>query len=101
MSETKVFDTPVWAVVELMGRQVIAGQIQEVTIAGAGMLRVDVPAVESEPGYTKFFGASSIYAITPTEENVVRCMVVAYRHTPIQLYSLPAPHAPLGEWDDR
>jgi len=82
MSETKVFDTPVWAVVKLMGQQVIAGQIQEVTIAGAGMLRVVVPEVKGEPGYTKFFGASSISAITPTEEDMVRRLVGILRFSP-------------------
>ena len=32
-----VFEKPTWAIVELMGRQVIAGEVTEVTIAGAAM----------------------------------------------------------------
>lgn len=56
-----------WAVVELMGHQVIAGRISEVQLVGATMLRVDVPGSDNGPAYTKFFGASAVYAITPTE----------------------------------
>lgn len=40
-----VFDEPTWAIVELFGHKVIAGEISEVDVAGTQMLRVDVPAV--------------------------------------------------------
>ena len=35
-----------FAIVELMGRNVIAGYVSEQVIAGAALLRVDVPATE-------------------------------------------------------
>lgn len=58
-----------YAIVELMGHNIVAGHIREQTIAGAAMLRVDVPAVGNRPAYTKFYAPSAIYAITPTDEH--------------------------------
>lgn len=63
-----VFSEPTWAIVELFGRQVIAGEISEVTIADSTMLRVDVPPVNDRKAYTKFYGGSAVYAITPTDQ---------------------------------
>ena len=37
---TERFDT--WALVEIMGHKQLAGRVSETTLAGAGMLRVDV-----------------------------------------------------------
>jgi hypothetical protein len=59
-----------WAVVELMGRNMIAGYVSEQVIAGAAMLRVDVPATASLPPFTKFVGGSAIYGITPVTEEI-------------------------------
>lgn len=89
-----VFDKPTWAIVELMGRQVIAGEISEVTVAGAAMLRVDVPAIFEDgqkvlPEYTKFYGASALYGITPTDEASARHAVEHLRARPISTYEIP------------
>lgn len=89
-----VFDKPTWAIVELMGRQVIAGEISEVTVAGAAMLRVDVPGILANgqmdiSPYTKFFGATAIYAITPTDEGTARHAVEHLRVRPISPYEVP------------
>lgn len=59
-----------WAVVELMGRQQIAGYVTEQQIAGTPMLRVDVPETASSQPFTKFLGASAIYGITPVTEEI-------------------------------
>ncbi|MGE5801580.1 MAG: hypothetical protein ACM358_04945 [Gemmatimonadota bacterium] len=58
-----------WAIVELMGHRKLAGHVSEVTIAGAAMLRLDVP---SEPPVTQFYGGAAIYCITPTSEELAR-----------------------------
>ena len=89
-----VFEQPTWAIVELMGRQVIAGEVREVTVAGAAMLRVDVPAIwekgaEVLPAYTKFYGASALYGITPTDEASARHAVEHLRARPISVYEIP------------
>jgi len=59
-----------WAVVELMGHGAIAGLISEEAYFGLGFMRVDVPAVNDQPAFTKFFGGSAIYAFSPTTEEV-------------------------------
>jgi len=87
-----------WAIVELLGRHVIAGRVTEQTIAGAGFVRVDVPHI-SDPdspaqcqfGFTKLFGAGAIYAITPTDEATVRAVATRLKTRPIELWVLPDP----------
>lgn len=60
-----------WAILELFGRQMLAGSISEEVIAGTAMLRIDVPAVDGIPGWTKYFGGAAIYSLTPTTEDMV------------------------------
>ncbi len=59
-----------YAIVELMGRNVIAGYVSEQTIAGVAMLRIDVPAVGEIEKYTKFVSGGAIYGITPTTQEI-------------------------------
>ena len=89
-----------WAIVELMGRQVIAGRISEENIAGVPMLRVDVPACENEPAYTKFFSGQAVYGILPTDEaTALRAVKRLSASPPVAPYivaperQLPAPGA--------
>jgi len=89
-----------WAIVELMGRNVIAGQISEELIAGVPMLRVDVPACESEPAYTKFYAGQAVYGITPTDEATALRAIARLHVAPVAPYivaperQLPAPREP-------
>ena len=69
------FDT--WGVLEVMGHKRFAGRITEQTIAGAALVRVDVPAAVDSHGqvvaeYSKMFGVASVYCLTPTTEAVAR-----------------------------
>lgn len=57
-----------WAVVEIMGHVSIAGKVIEETIAGTQFLRVDVPKTSRREPFTKYYGPSAIYSITPTDE---------------------------------
>lgn len=65
-----------WAIVEVMGHKKYAGRVTEQQIAGAGLVRVDVPEVKVgekvHPAYTKLIGPSSIYCITPVTEELAR-----------------------------
>lgn len=75
-----------WAIVEMLGHRKLAGKVGEQVIAGAALVRVDVPetqqskqvagyggsVVEAKPGYTKLIGVGSIYCITPTDEDTAR-----------------------------
>lgn len=88
-----------WAIVELMGHRKLAGYVREVTLAGAAMLRIDIP---SEPPVTQYYGASSLYCLTPTTEDLATRVAQASRPTPVHQYELPAPRtaATDAEGDD-
>jgi len=84
-----IFAEPMWAIVELMGRNVIAGLIQSVAAAGTELLRVDVPPVDGVEGFTKFFGGSAIYAITPSDEESVGYVVESTKLRAISEWVVP------------
>ncbi|HRA65156.1 MAG TPA: hypothetical protein PL187_03990 [Caldilinea sp.] len=77
-----------WALVELMGRQRIVGKAKEETHFGTALLRVDVPAQGDEAAYTKFFGGSAIYCITPITEDMAKRMLVNVRPDPVPMWEL-------------
>jgi hypothetical protein len=89
------------AVVELFGHQRIAGKVSEVQIGGSSLVRVDVPAVEGQPGFTKFYGTSAIYAVTPCDEETMLRAVQAFRAVPIEAWRLEVATRPaLSPGDD-
>jgi hypothetical protein len=97
-----------FAIVELMGRNVIAGYVTTEVIAGVAMLRVDVPAVEDKAAFTKYVAGQAIYGITPTDEETVKTAANNLRTRPIELWivpdrkALPMPHPydPRDDGDD-
>ena len=78
-----------WAVVEVMGHKRFAGFVTEQTIAGAAFVRVDVPAVETLPAFTKLLGAASIYAITPCTEETARAFAAKMQERAFSTYEAP------------
>lgn len=90
MSEN-TFDT--FAIVELFGHARIAGRVSEQVIAGQGFLRVDVPANEQYPGFTRMYGTGAIYSITPVDESIARAAAAGMRERPVNVYipALPQP----------
>ena len=80
-----------FAIVELMGHNVIAGRISEESVAGVPMLRVDVPETEEQPAYTKFFAGQAIYGITPTDEATMRRAVNRLHVAPVAPYVVAPP----------
>lgn len=91
-----------WAILELMGHQVIAGWVTEETIAGAAFVRVDVPETGAFPAYTRYFNPSSVYALNPTTEEVAKAAAANWRCKPASLLEFkPEPAAALpGGSDD-
>ncbi len=59
-----------WAILELMGRRRMAGKLSEATIAGAKLIRIDVPLETGD--VTQFYSPSAVYCITQTTEEVAR-----------------------------
>ena len=80
-----------WAIVEIMGRQTYAGLLSEQSIGGAAFVRIDVPQTSDTEAFSKLFGASSIYAITPVSEEVARLRAATLRHLPLRAWELPEP----------
>jgi hypothetical protein len=59
-----------WAILEIMGHERLAGRLTETTIAGVPMLRVNVPATEKLPGFTRMLSGASIFSLTPVPQDV-------------------------------
>ena len=87
MDEEKKFES--WALVEVMGHCRYAGYVTEQAIGGCNFVRVDVPAFEGHPAFTKLLGQSSIFAITPVTEQVAKGMAQHFRSRPVSVYDLP------------
>lgn len=66
--EQQQFD--IFALVELMGHQRLAGRVTEQVVAGHGFLRIDVPETTTNPAFTRLVSPNSVYAINPITEEV-------------------------------
>jgi hypothetical protein len=78
-----------WAKVELMGHNVIIGQVSEASLAGGAFLRVDVPSFNGSPAFTRYFSPNAIYGISPVTEEVARALLTHYRHEPVSRFEMP------------
>ncbi len=91
--QNQTFDQ--WCIVELFGRQVVAGRVTEQVIGGCSFVRVDVPAFEDTPPVTHFYGQGAIYGMTPVSEEAVLAVLKHYQPRPINVYiptmQLPSP----------
>ena len=76
-----------WAILELFGHNQIAGLMSEHSIGGCSFVRVDVPAVKDNPGYTKLFGNGAVYAITMVDEETARAAVAYHAPKPMTTWS--------------
>ena len=78
-----------WFILELMGHRKLAGYCEPRQVAGAAMLRVDVPqADERNPAYTTFVGGQSLYSFTKVDEQTARDFVTVHKPKPVEQYSL-------------
>lgn len=84
-----------YCVLELMGHRKLAGLVREVTIAGAGFLRLDVPSEEGVIA-TQYYPPSSVYCISPCSEDIARRYAQRNQPQPVTRYELPAPPEPLS-----
>lgn len=77
-----------WAILEVMGHRRMGGMVQEVQLAGAGFLRIDIPTIGDT--ITQFYPPSSIYCLTPTTEAMARAVALANQQQPVSRWELPA-----------
>jgi len=89
-----------YAIVELFGRSVIAGLVTEQVIGGQGFVRVDVPAMNEQAAFTKFYGPGAIYAITPSDKESVLAAVEGLRQKPIDVWKLNLPKLELPVFEE-
>lgn len=80
-----------WVILEVMGHRRLAGYIREQEIAGRAFLRIDVP---TDPPATQFYGAESVYCLTPTTEETARAACGLSRVAPVARWELPAAPTP-------
>ena len=79
-----------WAIVELMGHRRLAGHVSEQTIAGAGLLRLDVYIGDAkEPNATQYYAPSAVYCVTPTKEEIARAFAKDHHPAPVTRWELP------------
>lgn len=74
-----------FAIVEVMGHSRYAGLVTEEAIGGAAFIRVDVPATDGVPAFTKYLGGGSIFAITPCSQDVANEAARRFHSTPCHL----------------
>ena len=81
-------------IVEQLGHKRLAAYVQEVTIAGQGFLRLDVPGEGETIEATQFIPPSTIYCLTPVTEELARKMAKRTEMRP------PAQLSHNGEFDE-
>lgn len=86
MSELEKFDQ--WAIIELFGRQRIAGKVTEANIGGCSFVRVDVPRSPERQEFTKLYGNGAIYAITITDEKTARAAAMSFQARPMDEFTI-------------
>jgi hypothetical protein len=84
--ENEKFD--LWCMVELFGHSRIAGKCTEQNVAGTNMLRVDVPATNGHPEFTRFLSSGAIYAINPVSEEVARQIAENLQISPVNVWEV-------------
>lgn len=96
-----------WALVELFGRTRIVGRVTEATVAGSNFLRIDVPEFEGNPKFTRFYGPSSVYCISPISKEIADELMKTCRNEPVARYDIrqlaekySRPESPYGEVEE-
>ncbi len=88
-----------WALVEIMGHVRLAGLITEESLFGSVMLRVDVPNAEGETVFTRYFGGSSIYSISPVTKEIAIALAKNICAKPVTVYDIEPQRQLAGRFD--
>lgn len=70
-----------WAIVELFGHTVIAGEVSKCEIGD--FVQINIPKVNDVPEWSKMVNPKAIYAITPVTEEVARSKAETIKAMPI------------------
>jgi len=77
IADNKAPELRAWALCEMFGHQRIVGMVTVDPIDFPGMVRVDVPDLLKDgkterAGFTRYFGRSALFSVTPITEEAVR-----------------------------
>jgi len=89
-----------WMILELLGHRRLAGRVREVQVAGAGFLRLDIPAAGDDPGRTQLIAPSAVYALHPVDEATATAAAHTWRPQPVQRWELRQPALAAHPVDD-
>ncbi|MEI8048454.1 MAG: hypothetical protein WCI92_13805 [Bacteroidota bacterium] len=84
-TENVKFDS--WCIVELFGHNVLAGKVTEQVICGQAYVRIDVPKTSKCPAFTRYQLPTSIYGMTPVEEDYACRMAEQIQAQPVTSYA--------------
>jgi hypothetical protein len=85
---TEQMDFKSWAIVEVMGHNEYAGFVSSQNIAGAAMLRIDVPETSKHAAFTKYLSTNAIYGISPCSEGTAHARAELQQATPFASWNV-------------
>ena len=98
MATEEKFDD--WVILEIDGYRKLAGKATEATIAGAPLLRIDIPLVslleDGKKFFTQYYAPGHIYCITPTTETIARAYAAHHQPVPAEKWDLQIPERAAG-----
>lgn len=90
-----------WAVVEIMGHVRVAGRVREETLFGSALIRVDVPAVDGHPAFTRYYHPQALYSLCPTDETTALAVARYARLPLLERWQLPVDRPrPIADSDE-
>jgi hypothetical protein len=75
-----------FAIVELFGHTKIAGYVSEEMVVGVPMLQIAVPGSEGRQPFIRYYGAKTIFSITPVSEQTVNRFLDCYQPDQYPVY---------------
>lgn len=106
MSDTQREDIG-WCVVEMNGHRRTGAYVTEQEIAGAGFLRLEIPATPGHGPVTLHVNPKSIYCLTPTTQEIATKAAQLGRPDPVSRWELasisppPTTDHPSDDEDDK
>jgi hypothetical protein len=85
----EAFEFEGWAILELMGHRRLGGYVR----MNGPLIRIDVHDQERQI-VTQWYGAHSLYCLTPTTEAIAKQLTRANRPAPVACYELELPPFP-------
>jgi hypothetical protein len=104
MSEEKrFFNSPVWAIVQMMGRKVLVGEASQPEGLPGTVFRLDIPEHDGIAAATKLIGFSALYDLTIVDEETAM-LALSHSERPVSTWHVPTkmirPPDPQKDFED-